>query len=153
MRFIATIAALILVLLGCAPNQDESRRSQNAERAATGTTQDPFVGDYYQGDGLGYNLHLTLKPDGSFNCQWSGCLGDYGSTSGTCHHNADKITINATISRGMFADRPLGNMTIVKHDGMDRLLLDTDADLLKDREMLPFFSFGRVKPEEGRTKR
>lgn len=153
MRFIATIPALTLVLLGCTPNQDETPRSQNSELVETGTTYDPYVGDYYQGDGLGYNLHLTLKPDGSFSCQWSGCMGDYGSTSGTWVHDGDRITVDATKSSGMFDDSPLGNMVIVKHDGVDRLLLDSDSDLLKDRDMLPFFSFGRIWTEDGRTKR
>jgi len=154
MRFIAILPALTLVMLGCTSNEDAASRSENADQATTDTTQNPFVGSYYQGDGLGYNLHLTLKNDGSFTCQWSGCLGDYGATSGTWAHDGDKITVSTTKSSGMFSDRPLGNMTIVKHDGKDRLLLDTDAELLEDPDMLPYFSFGRIETEEeGRTRR
>lgn len=109
---------------------------------------DRLNGDYYQGDGLGYNLHLTLENDGTFTCQWTGCLGDYGSTSGEWSRSGRHITVNPTDSSGMFKDTPLGNMTILKRDGGRRLIRDADANLLAtDPDMLSFFSFGRVEAD------
>jgi hypothetical protein len=39
-------------------------------------------GAYVLGDGEGYNLRLTLKQEGEFDCTWRGCLGDYGTAVG-----------------------------------------------------------------------
>lgn len=33
-----------------------------------------LAGDYYSGDGLGWNLSLTLEADGTFRCNWHGCV-------------------------------------------------------------------------------
>ena len=41
-----------------------------------------FAGTYYQGDGLGYQIHLTLAADGSFTGTWDGCMGRYGDSDG-----------------------------------------------------------------------
>ena len=82
----------------------------------------------------------------------TGCLGNYGSTSGTWSLDGDRIAVNATESNGLFTDRALGNVATIKHEGQTRFLRDADAELLKDDpDMLPFFSFGRVEPEDGRT--
>lgn len=40
------------------------------------------AGSYYCGDGLGYNVTLTLKADGTYSGEWHGCLGKYGEASG-----------------------------------------------------------------------
>jgi hypothetical protein len=106
---------------------------------------DRLVGEYYQGDGLGHNLHLTLKEDGTFDCQSTGCVGNYGSTSGTWSRSGKRITMNAIESSGEFEDSPLGNMTIVTHGGRKRLIRDADAEMLKAPEMLPFLSFDRME--------
>jgi len=42
-----------------------------------------LAGDYFTGDGLGYNLRLALLPDGAYTAEWHGCLGKYGDASGT----------------------------------------------------------------------
>ena len=150
MRFFAIIAVVGLAVAGC--TTDDNAENPITQQAKFGPAKTPLVGSYYQGDGLGYNLHLTLEQDGGFDCQWAGCLGNYGSTSGTWSQNGDRIIVNAMESNGMFTDRPLGDMAIIQHDGESRLLRDKDAELLKDEpDMVPFFSFGHVETENGRT--
>ena len=41
------------------------------------------AGNYYRGDGRGYNIYLNLLEKGSYTAQWRGCLGEYGTASGT----------------------------------------------------------------------
>src|SRR4051812_44249821 len=40
------------------------------------------AGKYYQGDGLGLNCSLAIKPEGAFSFEWRGCLGLYEQGSG-----------------------------------------------------------------------
>ena len=40
-------------------------------------------GNYYRGDGKGYNVSLDLKLDQTYSAIWDGCLGEYGRSSGT----------------------------------------------------------------------
>ncbi len=52
-----------------------------------GTTEYPqsssvLVGTYYSGDGLGMNIELKLSSDSTFEAEWQGCLGKYGSATG-----------------------------------------------------------------------
>jgi len=42
-----------------------------------------LAGHYYCGDGTGYNVDLTLGPDGAYTAEWQGCLGTYGQAAGT----------------------------------------------------------------------
>lgn len=39
-------------------------------------------GHYYRGDGTGFNVYLTLSPDGTYKAEWHGCLGSYGEAAG-----------------------------------------------------------------------
>lgn len=41
-----------------------------------------LTGTYACGDGLGFNLVVTLKPDGSYEWRHIGCLGVYGEGTG-----------------------------------------------------------------------
>jgi hypothetical protein len=40
-------------------------------------------GTYYKGDGLGEDIYLEVKADGTYSARWLGDLGDYGRASGT----------------------------------------------------------------------
>lgn len=155
MRLLAILAfggLTVAGIAGCTTNDNAANSTK--QQAKPDTVETALAGSYYQGDGLGYNLHLTLEQDGRFDCLWTGCLGNYGETSGKWTRDGDRILITATESNGMFTDRPLGNMTITKHEGKSQLLCDKDAEILKDEpEMVPFFSFARVETENGRTNR
>lgn len=104
-------------------------------------TQESLAGRYYQGDGLGYNLHLRLKGDGTFACEWTGCGGHYGQTSGTWVRNIDSVDLTANAASGEFVREPIADMVVARTDGTERLVFVTDLDLLNDTEMLPYFSF------------
>jgi hypothetical protein len=67
---------------------EEQKLSQDAERAVTlrrkkiqedmATLEDhPWAGDYYEGDGTGVNVSLTLAPNSGFVFEWHGCGGLY----------------------------------------------------------------------------
>ncbi|HEY0660871.1 MAG TPA: hypothetical protein VGD21_06105 [Lysobacter sp.] len=42
----------------------------------------PWAGEYYQGDGLGANIVLSLAPQAGVSATWHGCLGLYGANEG-----------------------------------------------------------------------
>jgi len=69
------------LLAGCA-----SPQVNQAEMTA-------LAGDYYSGDGLGWNLSLTLEADGVFRCNWHGCVvGSDMSLVGDWDLEGDTIT-------------------------------------------------------------
>jgi len=41
-----------------------------------------YEGRYYLGDGLGVNLYLSLRSDGTFAFSWDGCMGTYDERAG-----------------------------------------------------------------------
>ena len=45
-------------------------------------TDVPWAGTYYAGDGLGYNLHLSLAPRTGFVYEINGCVGRYDQNLG-----------------------------------------------------------------------
>ena len=55
-----------------------------------------LAGKWYRGDGLGYNVTLTLNRDSSYDAVWTGCLGTYGTARGTWRLNASQITLTPT---------------------------------------------------------
>lgn len=46
------------------------------------TKTSQVAGQYYQGDGLGYNNYLRLSAEGTFGFEWAGCLGTYDENNG-----------------------------------------------------------------------
>jgi hypothetical protein len=59
----------------------EQRRTQIQHEIAT-LKQHPWAGDYYEGDGLGANISITLAPETGIAATWHGCLGLYGANRG-----------------------------------------------------------------------
>jgi hypothetical protein len=94
---------LIAPLLACAglwascqapPRRQPTQPKTFFDPAATqpNVKADPaLVADYYSGDGLGYNLSLSLDNDASFKCTWTGCLGVYGTASGWWYREDDRV--------------------------------------------------------------
>lgn len=115
--------SLLLLSLGCNPPSEE------------------LVGRYFQGDGLGYNLELNLRADGTFTCEWTGCLGHYGSTSGTWLPSKDMIELDAEHASGTFETEPISNILIVRSQGKERFVFVSQLDLLDSPEMLEACSF------------
>ena len=73
------------------------------------------AGAYYTGDGLGYNLRLELNTNGQFNCTWHGCLGVYGTSTGTWTVAANRITLKATQETDMLKDKPIRDLDILEY--------------------------------------
>lgn len=59
----------------------EQRRTRIQQEIAT-LKQHPWAGDYYEGDGLGANISISLAPDTGIAATWHGCLGLYGANRG-----------------------------------------------------------------------
>jgi hypothetical protein len=53
-----------------------------------------FAGTYYQGDGLGVQIHLTLAADGSFTGTWDGCMGRYGDSDGNWSVSGKSLSLS-----------------------------------------------------------
>jgi len=81
----------------------------------TNVTLNAIAGAYYTGDGLGYNLYLELNTNGHFNCTWNGCLGVYGTSTGTWTVAATRITLKPTDETGMLKDNPMRVLDVLAH--------------------------------------
>ncbi|MFO0812349.1 MAG: hypothetical protein U0796_03970 [Gemmatales bacterium] len=74
-----------------------------------------FEGSYYVGNGLGMNLYLSLLASGQFTCKWTGCIGDYGSSSGTWKIQPNGIVLNAQKAEGLLEDRPITQLNVIQY--------------------------------------
>jgi hypothetical protein len=119
----AVVAVGLLISPGVSPAQppEAAEKVLVLDVVADGTVQEvdreikpkALAGTYHVGDGLGYNLSLTLAADGGFECEWHGCLGSYGATSGTWSLRAGGLWLAPRTASGMFKDRPLGLLRVV----------------------------------------
>ena len=82
-------------------------------------------GQYYAGDGLGYNLGLSLNPNGSYECTWHGCLGLYGSADGSWSLEGANLVLTPRSETDMLVGY-LVTLDIVSY--MGHLLLVTEHD-------------------------
>ncbi|GAA5083005.1 hypothetical protein [Lysobacter panacisoli] len=80
-------------------------------------TRDELPGAYYSGDGLGRNVYVVLRADGSYTSEWDGCLGVYGTGSGTWHLNGDQVVFESRAADGHLAQY-LTHATTIRHDGV-----------------------------------
>src|SRR5262245_49099409 len=62
------------------------------------------AGSYYCGDGLGYNVTLKLKENGSYSAEWHGCLGKYGDASGSWRLSDKRIVFTPKKETDMMKD-------------------------------------------------
>ncbi len=123
----ALIAVVLVVLSGVAYLFDLHHyvrfdATPPAPIPASSQADRELVGKYYFGDGLGVNQTLKLHADGTFDCDWTGCLGDYGSSRGTWARDGDTLVVSTTTADGMFTQSPLENMTILQHGGKPHFL-------------------------------
>ncbi|MDP3543848.1 MAG: hypothetical protein Q8T11_15380 [Elusimicrobiota bacterium] len=58
----------------------------------------PWAGEYYEGDGLGHNLSLTLSPKGTFILESSGCTGSSPTERGRVRRIGDTLRFEGTKS-------------------------------------------------------
>ena len=71
-------------------------------------------GEYYCGDGLGFNLSLTLNQSGRFECTWTGCLGVYGKAQGNWAVEGERVVFQPETATGRLREY-LSHADIVKY--------------------------------------
>jgi hypothetical protein len=107
-----------------------------------------LIGDYRLGDGLGYNLHLVLKTDGRFACTWRGCLGVYGSATGTWAIQAAGIKLSSQMREGKLKELALDRLRVISFSGHYLLLREEDRDWFKEHGPDRFLCFHREEARE-----
>jgi hypothetical protein len=107
-----------LLLTGCAGRDVEPRMigcrfpPPPTTLPADGEPDRALAAEYSCGDGLGYNLVLTLLDDGTFTCKWTGCLGDYGAAKGLWSRSADRVTFVSREATGMLQNYLRGALVV-----------------------------------------
>ncbi len=120
-----------------------------------GTTRDSIediliaslVGNYYAGDHLGYNLFLKIKPDSTFECEWTGCLGSYQKTTGVYSTEANALIFKADKVEGMFETKPIDRMRVIVLQRHFLLLQESDGDWFKKHGPDTCFCFHKQDAE------
>jgi len=79
-----------------------------------------LAGEWYRGDGLGYNLTLTVGEDGRYRATWNGCVGEYGRAAGTWSQRNGHVSLSPTEETEMMVNH-LRELTVVTYRG--KLLL------------------------------
>jgi hypothetical protein len=154
----AVIVGLLAILSGCwrHPSQDTAARppvAPSVGTAAAATSPSPaaidrgLVADYYTGDGLGYNIQLSLRADGAFSATWYGCVGNYGKASGNWVRAGDRVTFHNRASKGRLANY-LRGATVVKGDGFPALVLDQGRTLYDKYGLARFSALQRATADE-----
>jgi hypothetical protein len=126
MRNIIALAALLLAgLTGCAT--DATVHSSGQE----------FPGTYYSGDGLGRNVTVFLRSDGTYYSDWQGCLGVYGESDGTWSLQGDQITFSPANAKDLLAGY-LTRATTIRHNGQLGFVRTQDVEHDRVPEQLVF---------------
>jgi len=118
MRPLLAIWTLALTLVGCATD------------ATVRATASDLPGTYYSGDGLGYNVTVVLRADGTFKSDWQGCLGLYGEARGTWELLGDQIRFHSAAENEALVGY-LRQATTVRHAG--KLGFARAQDVERDR--------------------
>jgi len=122
---------------------------------AKGTLETPsnaraIEGAYYRGNGLSYNLALTLKAGGQYTAKWDSCLYKSGEASGTWKLSDKRIRFEPAIEGEMLRGR-MEALDVLKFEGEWILVPVADAertfhDALYEREgVTPLSSFQRIE--------
>jgi hypothetical protein len=56
----------------------------------------PWAGEYYEGDGLGVNVYLSIAPQAGYVFEWHGCLGLYDRNFGAVGVKEGKLHLTFT---------------------------------------------------------
>lgn len=73
-----------------------------------------MAGDYHRGDELGFNVMLSLHPEGMYSAVWFGCLGDFGKANGTWTLSANTISLEPEHEEGDLR-QPLRALEVMRH--------------------------------------
>lgn len=95
---------------------------------------DSVFGRFYRGNGLGYNLLLTLDATSRYSCDWYGCLGTMGVSTGAWSIVGNKLMLYPLMETGNLKERPLRTL--------DVLLVSNEVVLVKADDKAAFLKFG-----------
>jgi hypothetical protein len=59
----------------------------------------PWAGEYYQGDGLGANVYLSIAPKAGYVYEWRGCVGLYDRNYGTVAEKDGRLRVSFMLPR------------------------------------------------------
>jgi hypothetical protein len=100
------LAGLIPFVVGAsreeAPPDGEAamQRRETIRRELSALGAHPWAGEYYEGDGLGANIEVTLAPMSGVAATWNGCLGLYGANRGRVVERAGMLVFGFETPNG-----------------------------------------------------
>lgn len=95
-HIIIALATLFLVMI--APVISEASPKKGTPEAPSEPGE--VLGEYYRGDGMGYNVTLVLSENGRYSAVWHGCLGKYGEANGRWEVKEKQITLDPMHEEG-----------------------------------------------------
>ena len=98
------------------------------------------AGSYYCGDGLGYNVTLTLKDDGTYFGEWNGCLGKYGEASGAWKVSGKSVVLTPKREEGNMKGH-LRTLDVMKYKGGWIFVRADDRDFYDKHGVFRFTCF------------
>jgi hypothetical protein len=123
------IVAMLVVLAMVGRNSAQTNTTGvTSKQKAAGAPADTkaLAGNYYRGDGLGYNVTLVLRESGEYSSEWHGCLGKYGEAAGKWKLQGERVTFTPSTEKDMMVGH-LKTLDVVKIDG-EWILVPTDKE-------------------------
>ena len=108
-----TFLILAIVLGVLSAHADNPYQSVTNVSLPTVIETNTLVGTYYTGDRLGYNLTLNIDVGGEYSCMWRGCLGVYGTATGTWTIATNTLHLSPKMATHMLKDRPLPPLDVL----------------------------------------
>jgi len=105
------------------------------------------LGNYYRGDGTGYNVYLTLKRRGNYSAEGHGCLGKYGESSGKWTLDGKRIILVPTKEEGMLKAH-LKQLDIIRFKGQWIFFRSEDKDFYDKHGVSRFSCFQKRDSEK-----
>ncbi|MBX3699192.1 MAG: hypothetical protein R3F08_06715 [Dokdonella sp.] len=105
------------------------RRRERVRQAITSAAQPEWAGEYFEGDGLGVNVNLSLARGAGISATWFGCMGLYGANEGdVLELPGDRLEFRFGSPNGKGGQVPIGgfptSVTLVRWGERRYLLAD-----------------------------
>jgi hypothetical protein len=142
-------AALCLTMPASLPQAAEIKKGtpENPPNAAA------VAGTYYCGDGLRFNITLTLNTNGTYAAEWHGCLIELGGTSGRWKLLGKRIVLTPAQESDdtKVKAKTLGKLAaldVLKFNGDWIFVRADDRKSYDERGVIDSSCFQRRKPEK-----
>ena len=136
------LLSMLVVHVGCQGSEQPSDVGEEPRIAAA--SPDALSGSYYRGDGLGYNIDLDLHADGSYDAEWRGCLGIYGTASGCWSSDGEHIVLNPRIETDKMQGY-LRQLDVVRRADHPILLSSNDREVYDKHGVSRYSCFQRTE--------